>query len=120
MAENMLSGFKDGSIWKDPNFQSLLAGLGGAIDQKNGKKGVGGQVGDMFQGYVQSVEAQNAFEQEMKKKDIFTKLMTRYLGLDPKAQIGQVGPTALCGMRESGMSSNQWLTPMQDKMMGGR
>ena len=90
MAENMLSGFSDGkdwasgSIWSNPNFQSLLAGLGGAIDQREGKQGIGGQVGGMFQKYIQSVEAQKAIEKQMREKSLWSKIMAQALGLGNK------------------------------------
>ena len=94
MSENMLSGFSDGkdwasgSIWSNPNFQSLLAGLGGAINPK----GPGGRVGSMFQNYIQSVESQKAMEQEMKKKSLWAQIMARALGLDPKKGLMPRGP----------------------------
>jgi hypothetical protein len=68
-------------------------------------KGTTGNVGEMFSNYVQSVETQKAMEAEMKKKELWTSLMTKWL-------MGQSGPQGM--QRPSGgpnpdMTSQSWL-----------
>ena len=98
-----------------PNTQVGLAQMGQAVDPE----GPGGRVGTMFSQYLQGLQAQKAFGEQMQQRKDLYDMFTRMLGLKPETSVGpyETEPRGYQGPPEvvnkyDPLSSENWLSSL--------
>lgn len=86
----------------DDDVQYALAGLAKAVNPR----GVTGNIGEMFQKYIQGIQARKGFNERMQKNDLFMQALIKAMSGKTGSELDNLG---------NAMSSQNWFNMWGDQ-----